>query len=224
MYWLFIFFLLPISAYAFNVDSMVKYHNKDNYFVLTGDKKDSREYIYTTITELTTENGKNIEKEFMSSNISSWPVITEPSEIILGEDDKVRVKVDKTFENTKEDRVFGITFTPDLLGGGQGKKYNIGFGYKVWMVVPGNSPLKGDVSVVSGGVQGGYIINNNTNKFIEMDVNYCGNDPESSSCKGQLFIRPNSDKKLILEKKVKNVVFRFYINGDKNKEIKTISL
>lgn len=46
MYKIFWCFLLPFSAHAFNVDSMVKYYNKEDSFILTGDKKDSREYIY----------------------------------------------------------------------------------------------------------------------------------------------------------------------------------
>ncbi|PLC60646.1 hypothetical protein B9P82_23825 [Citrobacter sp. L55] len=224
MYRFFALLLLPFTAYAFNVDSMVKYQNKEDFFILTGDKKDSREYIYTTISELKAVKGKSVEDDLSLSNVASWPVIAEPSEIILGEGDQVRVKIEKNFEATDEDRIFGITFTPDLIGQKGQKKYNIGFGYKVWMIVPGNAPLKGDVFVEKSSVSGSYIIKNSTNKVLEVDINYCGNERESNSCRGQLFIRPGVDKKVELGVKTKKAEFSFYAGGDKNKMLKKIDL
>ncbi|EKN4706584.1 hypothetical protein JE941_002713 [Yersinia ruckeri] len=224
MYKIFWCFLLPFSAHAFNVDSMVKYYNKEDSFILTGDKKDSREYIYTTISELTAVNGESVENNLSSSSVASWPVIAEPSEIILSDGDQVKVKIEKIYESSGGDRIFGITFTPDLMGKNDNKNYNIGFGYKAWMIVPGNNPLQGDMSVARSDALGSYVIKNGTNKVLEVDINYCGDNVLEKTCSGQLFIRPGVVKKTVLGSQARNAVFSFYSGGDKNKPLKKINL
>ena len=218
------FLLLPFSAHAFNIDSMVKYYNKDNFFILTGDKKETREYIYTTITELTVSNGKDVERELLSSDVARWPIIAEPSEILLNDGEQVKVKIEKNHVDSNEDRIFGITFTPDLISNKGDKNYNIGFGYKVWMIVPGKQKIQGDMSVMRGASLGDFIISNKTNKVVEVDVNYCKDASATKSCRGQLVIRPRADKKISLGIRAGKAEFSFYIGGDKTNPLKIVKL
>lgn len=224
MYKFLVCFFLPFSVHAFNVDSMVKYYDKEDFFIVTGDKKGEREYIYTTISELTKINERDVEINFSSSAVSSWPILTEPSDIVLGNGEQVKVKIDKIYQKSGDDRIFGITFTPDLINSHEKKNYNIGFGYKVWMIVLGDSPLRGDMSVARGNMPGDYIVKNNTNKVLEVNINYCGDERRLKSCQGQLFLRPGGSKKAELGSKARNAVFSFYSGGDNNKPLKKINL
>ncbi|MGY0144668.1 hypothetical protein [Edwardsiella tarda] len=222
MYKFFLFFLLPFSAQAFNTDAMVKFYDKEDFFVLSGDKKDTREYVYATLSELVSVNGKQQEIEYSSENVANWPIFADPSEVILGNNEQVRIRVEKNYKNTDDDRVFGITFIPDLMGGGN-KNYNIGFGYKVWMIIPGVKPLEGDMAVTRGLRNGEYVVKNRTNKVLEVDVNYC-DSIQGKSCRAQLFIRPNIEKKIALDMSAKTAEFSFYVSNKGSVPVKKIKL
>ncbi|EDI1752819.1 hypothetical protein SIL91_004998 [Salmonella enterica] len=217
---------LSFAASAFNVDSMTKVSEseQEDYFLVSGGGH-GREYVYVTLSELISDgNNKSHEVVFDASNVTVWPVVAEPSEIIVSSGEQVKVKIAKNYVSSGVDRIFGITFTPDVLDENQGKVYNISLGYKSWFIVPGSDPLAGDVSARKGERKGDYVISNNTNKVMNVKFTYC-NSPGGKDCVVQMTTRPYSDKKVSLGDKVTSTEIGFYtISGDKNTPVKKIKL
>ncbi|EPC4783751.1 hypothetical protein Q1B84_004776 [Salmonella enterica] len=220
------FLLLSFTASAFNTDSMVKISEseQEDYFLVSGSGS-GREYVYVTLSELISDgNNKSHEVVFDASNVTIWPVVAEPSEIIVSSGEQVKVKITKNYVPSGEDRIFGITFTPDVLNQEQGKTYNIPLGYKSWFIVPGNEPLVGNVSTRKGEHKGDYVISNNTNKVMNVKITYC-NAPDGKNCMVQMTSRPYSDKKISLGDKVTSAEMAFYtVSGKQNKPFKKIKL
>ncbi len=217
---------LSFAASAFNVDSMTKVSEseQEDYFLVSGGGH-GREYVYVTLSELISDgNNKSHEVVFDASNVTVWPVVAEPSEIIVSSGEQVKVKIAKNYVSSGVDRIFGITFTPDVLDENQGKVYNISLGYKSWFIIPGSDPLAGDVSARKGERKGDYIISNNTNKVMNVKFTYC-NSPGGKDCVVYMTTRPYSDKKVSLGDKVTSTEIGFYtISGDKNTPVKKVKL
>lgn len=217
---------LSFSASAFNVDSMMKVSEseQEDYFLVSGGGH-GREYVYVTLSELISDgNNKSHEVVFDASNVTVWPVVAEPSEIIVSSGEQVKVKIAKNYVPSGADRIFGITFTPDVLSEEQEKTYNISLGYKSWFIVPGSEPLVGNVSAGKGEHKGDYVISNKTNKVMNVKITYC-NAPDGKDCMVQMAIRPYSDKKVSLGDKVTSTEVDFYtVSGDQNTPVKKIKL
>lgn len=212
--------LLPFFASAFSIDSMVRFSGKDDFFQVSGNGKD-REYVYVTLSELISDkNNKHHEIFYDASNVTSWPVSAEPSEIIVAPGEQVRVRINKNYKSSGEDRIFGIMFTPDVLHDQSINRYNIPFGYKAWLIVPGTDPLSGSLDVNKAIKKNAYIIKNDTNKVISVQTDYCGKS-ELKNCKSQLISRPYSEKEIEINSNGSPVEFNFYAGeGSGEKSIK----
>ncbi|EDN6746595.1 hypothetical protein RQ094_003883 [Salmonella enterica] len=221
MRFLSVLILLPSLSNAFTVDAMFKYANKEDFFIIKGDKKQEREYLYITLSELSTPSeGKSGEMDFSPETVSSWPVLVQPSEIALDEGEQVKVKVIKNdnVPPSLNDRIFGLTFVPDVLKNQRDKTYNVMFGYKVWFIVPGQGPLTGDVTVIKDFHGGDYTVKNGTNKVLAVDINYCTQgEKRSNDCSNQLIAGPGSVKKVSLGQQIRTAEFSFYPGSENNK-------
>ncbi|HFW3090911.1 TPA: hypothetical protein ACIBE3_004586 [Salmonella enterica subsp. enterica serovar Reading] len=218
---------LSFAASAFNIDSVTKVYAPDeneNYFLVSGNGK-GREYIYVTLSELISDgNNKSHEVAFDASNVTIWPVVAEPADIIVSSGEQVKVKIIKNYVPSGPDRIFGITFTPDVLDRNQGGQYSISFGYKAWFIIPGSEPVTGNVSAAKGEHRGDYIIRNNTNKVMKVKLSYCTSAGEKG-CMAQMVTRPYSDKKVSLGDKATSLDVEFYtVSGDQKTPVKKIKL
>ena len=218
---LILLFLIPFTSGAFTVDSMMKISADEDYFLVTGNGKQD-EYLYVTLSELV--SGKNNAKKeivYSAENTSAWPIVAEPAEIIISPGDQIKINITKNYSASGNDRIFGITFTPDILDQKNDKQYNIPFGYRSWLIVPGKEPLAGDMSARKGNRKGEYIISNQTNKVMDIKINYCGS--EEDKCNSQLISRPYSDKTIMLGQTVSKVVIEFFsVVGDRSLPLKRI--
>ncbi|EUD07276.1 hypothetical protein [Providencia alcalifaciens] len=221
-----IYSLLFISAFshAFSVDSMIKYSNKEDYFLITGNNQNKREYINVTISELLyKKDAPPREINYTAKNIEDWPILIDPAEIIVDSGEQVKVKITNN-SKPNNDRIFGITFTPDIQNNKELHDYNLDFGFKTWYIIPGNTPMEGTLTAQKGIKNGEYIISNQTNKIVEVKLNYCNNKNETN-CKGQLITAPYTEKKIHLDKKQKNIMIDFYLGyNDKKEPIKRIKI
>ncbi|EEP9809406.1 hypothetical protein PP836_004873 [Salmonella enterica] len=223
----FIYFslFLPFTVNAFTVDSMVKVAGKENYFFVSGNSND-REYLYITLSELISDkNNRSHEVVFDATNVAAWPVVAEPADVIVSAGEQVKIKIIKNYVSSGNDRIFGITFTPDVLDENSDKKYNLPLGYKSWFIVPGTDPVTGSPEVRKGERTGDYIISNNTNKVMNVKINYCTHTDEKD-CTAQLITRPYSNKKFSLGNNVSSAEITFYtVSADQNnKPVKKIKL
>ncbi|EEG7921173.1 hypothetical protein NF163_003191 [Salmonella enterica] len=226
----FIFFfisLIPLYSNAFTIDKMIKFSDTEDFFLVNG-SGNGREYLYVTLSELISdESNKKHEIMFDANNVTIWPIMVEPSEVIVSKGEQVKVKIVKNYHSSGVDRIFGVTFTPDVIEPnkeGKDKKINIPLGYKSWFIVPGKEPMVGTLNVTKGARKGDYIINNNTNKVMNIKVNYC-NYANENGCVTQIISRPYAEKKVSLGSKVKLAEIEFYtISGDQTKPVKKIKL
>lgn len=223
----FIYFFLfsSFSVNAFTVDSMVKVAGKENYFLVSGNSND-REYLYITLSELISDkNNRSHEVVFDANNVTAWPVVAEPADVIVSAGEQVKIKIIKNYVSSGNDRIFGVTFTPDVLDENSGKKYNLPLGYKSWFIVPGTDPITGSPGARKGEHTGDYIISNSTNKVMNVKINYCDH-PGEKDCTAQIITRPYSDKKVSLGNNVTSAEIDFYtVSGEQNKTaVKKIKL
>lgn len=219
--------LLSFTASAFNIDSVIKIagqDEKENYFLVSSGGN-GREYIYVTLSELISDgNNKSHEVTFDASNVTVWPVMAEPADIIVSSGEQVKVKIIKNYATSGSDRIFGITFTPDVLDQNQGERYSVPLGYKAWFIIPGSDPVTGSVSARKGEQKGDYVISNNTNKVMNVKFTYC-TSPGEKGCISQITTRPYSDKKVSLGDKATSAEIEFYtISGDQKTPVKKIKL
>lgn len=223
----FLISLMPLTSSAFNIDGMIKVSDTEDFFLVNG-SGNGREYLYVTLSELISDqNNKYHEVIYDANNVTIWPIIAEPSEVIISQGEQVKVKILKNYHSSGADRIFGVTFTPDVIETnkeGKEKKINLPLGYKSWFIVPGKEPMVGSLNVRKGEQTGDYIINNNTNKVMNIKVNYCSFTNESG-CVTQIISRPHSDKKISLGSNVKLAEIEFFtISGDQTKPVKKVKL
>lgn len=76
-----------------------------------------------------------------------WPISAEPADIIISSGEQVKIKINKNYTPVGGDRIFGINFSPDTLNDNDRNQYNIPFGYKAWLIVPGTESESGTVDV-----------------------------------------------------------------------------
>lgn len=213
---IYFFLFLPFTVNAFTVDSMIKVSGKENYFLVSGNSND-REYLYITLSELISDkNNRSHEMFFDASNATTWPVVAEPADVIVSAGEQVKIKIIKNYASSGNDRIFGVTFTPDVLDENSGKKYNLPLGYKSWFIVPGTDPVTGSPEARKGEHTRDYIISNNTNKVMNVKINYCSH-PGEKDCTAQIITRPYSDKKVSLGNNVTSAEIDFYtVSGEQN--------
>ncbi|HAK6119782.1 TPA: hypothetical protein H2R31_004931 [Salmonella enterica] len=216
---LYFLLLVPFWASAFSIDSMIKFSDsdKDNYFLVSGNNK-GREYIYVTLSELISDkNNRHHEIFYDASNVTRWPVSAEPADIIVSPGEQVRVVIHKNYRSSGEDRIFGIMFNPDTLNNKNSNQYNIPFGYKAWLIVPGTDPMTGTVDVSKAAGKNRYIVKNDTNKVMNIRTDYCGKT-ENQNCKSQLIARPYSEKTVEINSNGTPVKFSFYTGAGKGEK------
>lgn len=215
---LYFLLLLPFFSCAFSIDSMIKFSDKDDFFLVNGNSKE-REYVYVTLSELISDkNNRHHEIFYDASNVTRWPVSAEPSEIIVSSGEQVRVRINKNYRPVGEDRIFGISFSPDTLHDKKNNQYNIPFGYKAWLIVPGKDPLSGTVDVSKATGKNRYVIKNDTNKVMDVRADYCGSNNEKK-CRSQLIARPYSEKTIEIDSNDIPVEFAFSVSTGNDKKI-----
>lgn len=200
---------------------MVKFSNREDFFIIKGNNESSREYVYIKLSELiTSPNKKSHEIDYTNKNVRDWPIIADPAEIIVESGEEVKVKILKNYPDSENDRIFGLTFIPDTINSKEDKKYNISFGYKTWFVIPSNAPMVGTLSAYKGNKLGDYAIKNDTNKVMEVTLDYCNQklSGKEDKCTGQLIAAPYSTKNFSLGKDVNSVEIKFYLGGSSKKE------
>lgn len=199
---------------------MIKFSGVEDFFIVSGNSK-NREFIYVTLSELVSDKGRKPHEIFYdASNVTRWPVSVEPSEVIVSSDEQVRVKIRKNYRESGSDRIFGVMFTPDTLGGGEynSNKYNIPFGYKAWLIIPGTDPLIGSIGVEKTKKSNKFNVKNNSNKVIDIWADYCSH-AKINSCRSQLISRPYSEKTIEINSNGYPVEFSFYTTTSENKEL-----
>lgn len=214
---LYFLLLFPLFSFAFSIDSMIKFSEGDDFFLVSGNNKE-REYIYVTLSELISDkNNKYHEVLYDANNITQWPISASPSEIIVSTGEQVRVRINKNYERIGKDRIFGVMFNPDTLNNKNGNLYNVPFGYKAWLIIPGTDPLSGSVDVNRVSNKNRYFIRNDTNKVIDISVEYC-DERDIKNCKSQLIVRPYAEKTIEINSDNKPVEFNFFVGTGANKK------
>ncbi|EMW72913.1 hypothetical protein EC2747800_3437 [Escherichia coli 2747800] len=207
---LYSFLLFPFFSCAFSVDSMIKFSGEDDFFLVNGNSKE-REYIYVTLSELISEkNNRRDEIFYNADNVPLWPISAEPTDIIISSGEQVKIKINKNYTPVGGDRIFCINFSPDTLNDNDRNQYNIPFGYKAWLIVPGTESESGTVDVSKVSEKNKYIIKNNTNKVMDVWADYCGSY-NNNKCRVQLITRPYSEKKIEIDSNNNPIEFTFSI-------------
>lgn len=215
---LYFLLLLPFFSCAFSIDSMIKFSDKDDFFLVNGNNR-AREYVYVTLSELISDkNNRHHEIFYDAGNVTRWPVSAEPSEIIVSSGEQVRVRINKNYRAAGQDRIFGINFSPDTLHDKNSNQYNIPFGYKAWLIVPGTDPVSGTVDVSKTTGKNRYVVKNDTNKVMDVRVDYCGSDNDKK-CRSQLIARPYSEKTIEIDSNGNPVEFAFSVSTGNEKKI-----
>lgn len=223
--WLSFLILTPPLSQAFTVDSLIKFSNDQDYFLVTGNDENKREYINIVLSELVTHPGRSSQEiNYTAENIAQWPIIAEPTEIIVDSREQVKVKIVKNYTASTEDRIFGITFTPDNLSQNEDKSYDLTFGYKTWYIIPGSKSITGSLDMTKLKNIGDYQIRNQTNKVVVVKLNYCDSILRSEkNCQGNLVVAPYTNKSISLGAKATHIEAKFHINGNKD-PVKTMQL
>ncbi|HFW3091205.1 TPA: hypothetical protein ACIBE3_004914 [Salmonella enterica subsp. enterica serovar Reading] len=217
---IFLFFSVP-AARGFQIDTLTRVINKDNeYLEITGDH--DREYIYTRLTQVFPDNKGGLrEVPLDPGQVSSWPVIVEPGEIVLDKADQVRVRIMRNGPQQDEDRVLGLAFIPENVSGKTGRNsgLQISVGYKAWLFIPGKSPLKGQVTAVRE--NGKLIIDNMTNKILRIVPGGCAGN-RKYECSGAVISLPQTRKQIDDTDSIRSLAI--YLIGNSQKKIKVITL
>lgn len=219
--------LVSTHSPAFTVDSMIKFSNEEDYFLVTGNDDKQREFINITLSEwISHSTHQSHEINYTAENTAQWPIIAEPTEIIVDSDEQVKVKIAKNYTQSDDDRVFGITFTPDTLSHNQEKSYALTFGYKTWYIIPGSQPMKGYLDVTKQKKVGDYIIHNQTNKVMVVKLDYCHKTTDNNeNCLAEFIAAPYTNKAISLGEMAMHIEAKFYIGGNDNKDpVKTVNI
>ncbi|EBC1670944.1 hypothetical protein RQ094_003886 [Salmonella enterica] len=184
------------SASAFHVDSMLKvFSEKNNHFILTSEKKEGRDYIFVSLTEMKLKpDGGYQEIPLNPEAVAEWPIIISPGDIVLDSGDEVKVNIIRNSPQPADDRVIGVAFIPDAENRMvNGAALQIALGYKAWLIIPGSAPFKGNVETYRS--ENSIIINNMTNKILRIGINEC-QEHEDKICSDEIISLPGSHKKI----------------------------
>lgn len=224
--WLGLLILVPEISQAFTVDSLIKFSSDQDYFLVTGNDEKRREYINVTLSELVTQPG-HVAKEtnYTAENIVQWPIVAEPTEIVVDSGEQVKVRLVENYTPSGGDRVFGITFTPDNVSHNQGKSYDLTFGYKTWYIIPGRQPMMGSLEMSKQKKVGDYLVHNQTNKAVVVKLDYCNEKLGiKESCLAELIVAPYTNKSVSLGERAAHIEAKFHVGGNKSKDsVKTIT-
>lgn len=209
------------AARAFQIDTLTRVIDKDNeYLEITGEH--DREYIYTQLTQIFTDNKEGIrEIPLNPEQVSAWPVIVEPGEIVLDNGDKVRVRITRNGPRRDEDIVLGLAFIPEKVSGKSAKSLGlqISVGYKAWLFIPGKAPLQGLVTAHKE--NGKLVIDNATNKILRMVPGGCDAGIKEE-CAGSVISLPGLRKQITVAEGVRTL--DIYMIDDSQEKIKVITL
>ncbi|EKN3347920.1 hypothetical protein NE897_10310 [Yersinia ruckeri] len=220
---LFLCSMVSLNAYAFKVDSLLKVmDDKDNNIILSSDRADGREFIHVNLSAIIM-SGENKWKEIPldPNNVSTWPVLIEPGEIVLDAGDEVRVKIIRNTAYQPDDRVIGVSFIPDP----ESMKINnsslqVSVGYKTWLVIPGTNKFTGDINAKRDGQK--ITINNTSNKIIRVLPQDCASSGPSE-CLSNIISLPGTTKEIDAESSV-STTLSFYDFSELSKKIKEVTL
>ncbi len=216
-----ILFFYNINANAFFVDTLSKVVDKDIDFI-TIKGEESREYIFTSLSTIkTTPDGMLLENKVNPEEVSQWPVIISPGEIIIDKNDEVRIKIIKNNKNIKKDTVMGLSLIPEQAEKNKknGSTLNLAIGYKVWLFISGTEKINGDVFVKRIGKEA--LITNKTNKILRIAIDSC-NTNSAKDCYGDVLSVPGTIKTInIPEQETK---FSFYMINAEQSKIKEIEI
>ncbi|WP_336285977.1 hypothetical protein [Citrobacter arsenatis] len=215
-----LFFSMP-AAWAFHIDTLMRVVEKDTeYLEITGEHE--REYIYTQLTQVITDkNGEIKERPLNPEQVSSWPIIVEPGEIVLNKSDKVRVRITRNGQQQDNDQVMGLAFIPEKVSGkpAESSGLNIAVGYKAWLFILGKSLLKGQVTATR---KDGYlVIDNMTNKILRIVPMGCS-EYDKEECRGALISLPQTRKQIDVTDGIRSL--DIYLINDSQKKVKVITL
>lgn len=215
--------VLSLHVHAFKVDSLLKVMNgQDNSVVLTSDRESGREYIHVSLSGIVM-SGDDKGKEFPldANNVSAWPVLVEPGEVVLDAGDEVKLKIIRNSERQSEDMVIGISFIPDAERVQiDNSSLQVSVGYKTWLILPGTSELIGDIRARRDGKK--IIIDNISNKIIRVLPESCASNLPSE-CLSNIISLPGTSKIIDTESSGKNTLV-FYSFADLSKKLKEVVL
>lgn len=218
---LIILFFIMSDARAFQIDTLTRVIDKDTQYIeITGEH--DREYIYTQLTQVLMDKQDGLrEVPVNPEQVSSWPVIVEPGEIVIDKADKIRVRITRNGPQQDEDRVSGLAFIPEKVHDKQIQRsgLQISVGYKVWLFIPGKASLKGQITAFRK--DGKVIIENMTNKIVRIVPDGCA-EKNKSECNGTVISLPQSSKQLEAAEHVRTL--DIYLINDSQKKIKVITL
>lgn len=216
--------LVSQSCFAVQVSTLYKVidQNEHNYLTLTGNNS-HREYVYTTLSRvIVTDKGELRETALKPEEVAQWPVIVEPGEIVLDTGEEVRVNITKNVNTVLDDSVLGLSFIPEPTQKKSDKKetgLQMAIGYKIWLFIPGTSPLKGEVSAIRKGHQ--VFIENKTNKVLRVAIENC-DKVNTEPCSGFVFSLPNTTKSV--EVKKSKATFSIYTIANSQEKLKEVIL
>ncbi|EBC6662444.1 hypothetical protein C1B90_21220 [Salmonella enterica] len=214
-------FVVNINANAFLVDSLSKVvDEEDEFIVIKGEN--SREYIFTSLSIIEiTPDGKVIESKVNPEDVSQWPVITSPSEIIIDKYDEVRIKIFKNIKKPIKDTVMGLSLIPEQVkrNNKNGSALNLAIGYKVWLFISGTEKINGDVFVKRIGKEA--IITNKTNKILRVAVDSCKTN-SVKDCYGDILSMPGTIKTINIP--VQETKFSFYMINANQSKVKELAI
>lgn len=220
---LFIGGVLSLNANAFKVDSLLKVmDDNNNNIIISSDRPTGREFIHLNLSSIIM-SGENKGKEipFDQNNVSTWPVLVEPSEVVLDAGDEIRVKIIRNTVRQTDDMVVGVSFIPDPEKVQvNNSSLQVSVGYKTWLVIPGSSAFVGDVSAKRHGQK--IIISNASNKIVRVLPNDCsGVGP--SKCLSSIISLPGTTKEIDSESTL-STTLSFYDFSELSKKIKEVTL
>ena len=219
--WILLSFI-SLNANAFKVDSLLKVmDDKDSYVVVSSSKQTGREYIHISLSSVDL-HGESSGKEMPldPKRVAEWPVLLEPSEIILDAGDEVRVKIIRNSEPQLDDMLIGVSFIPDAESMNTiNSTLQVSVGYKTWLVIPGKSPFSGSVTAKRDA--GNVTISNASNKIIRVLSDECiGKEP--SSCVSSIISLPGTTKRV--DAASVGARLSFYEFSNISKKIKEVTL
>ncbi|MGF1803882.1 hypothetical protein L4C31_01350 [Aliivibrio sifiae] len=180
--------VLPLSANAFSVDTMVLVSDPagNGVFTLTNNKSQP-EYIKGEVSQVKVVNGNLNKVALTKDNLPMWDLAIVPTKFILnpGEQRRVAVKnlCQRNCKGLSYDKVYQIEFIP-----GQAPKemkqsqIGIQMGYAPYFVVPAEqAKVKYDIQYNKG--TGNLHINNQSNTFLYMQLDACQENKTMAGCK-----------------------------------------
>ncbi|MFM4875110.1 hypothetical protein ACEUDK_19430 [Aeromonas veronii] len=176
--WLLLVAILEASqAKAIGISSMLEYtDDRGQATFMVSNGENYRQYINTTVSELTVVNGEIKKMPYTRDNIDKWVLDVRPARTILEPNFKKKIVVQyqaKGIERSDRDRVFQLSIvpTPYFAEGEQEHKVKIAFGFAPLLIVPAKEtqPLAYDVRYQGDKV----VVTNKGNGFFSLALNGC---------------------------------------------------